>query len=48
MRICRAAHELGLNTVAIFSTEDRLSLHRYRADESYLVCERPVKALLLH
>ncbi|XXQ36528.1 Pyruvate carboxylase [Plasmodiophora brassicae] len=48
MRICRAAHELGLNTVAIFSTEDRLSLHRYRADESYLVGEgkAPIAAYL--
>ena len=33
----RAATELGIRTVAVFSHEDRLHLHRYKADESYLV-----------
>ena len=37
IRIFRAATELGIGTVAIYSTEDRLSLHRYKADEAYLV-----------
>jgi len=48
IRICRAAYELGLRTVSIFSHEDRLSLHRYRADESYLVGEgkAPIAAYL--
>src|SRR5437870_5778487 len=35
----RAATELGLRTVAIYSKEDRLSLHRFKADEAYLVGE---------
>src|ERR1051326_130928 len=37
IRILRAADELGLRTVAIYSQEDRLSLHRFKADEAYLV-----------
>jgi pyruvate carboxylase len=37
IRIFRAANELGLKTVAIFSQEDRLSLHRFKADEAYLI-----------
>jgi pyruvate carboxylase len=37
IRVFRAATELGLRTVAVFSHEDRLHLHRYKADESYLV-----------
>jgi len=34
IRILRAANELGLRTVAVFSHEDRLSLHRFKADEA--------------
>jgi pyruvate carboxylase len=37
IRIFRACTELGLQTVAIYSEEDRLSLHRYKADEAYRV-----------
>ncbi len=37
IRIFRAATELGIGTVAVYSDEDRLSLHRYKADEAYLV-----------
>ena len=37
IRIFRAANELGLKTVAIYSQEDRLSLHRFKADEAYLI-----------
>ncbi len=37
IRVFRAATELGIRTVAIFSHVDRLHLHRYKADESYLV-----------
>src|SRR6202034_495211 len=37
IRILRAANELGLRTVAIYAQEDRLSIHRFKADESYLV-----------
>ena len=37
IRVFRAATELRIRTVAIFSHEDRVHLHRYKADESYLV-----------
>src|SRR6202165_2239951 len=37
IRIVRAANELGLRTVAIYSQEDRLALHRFKADEAYLI-----------
>ncbi|MEJ2471714.1 MAG: pyruvate carboxylase [Desulfuromonadales bacterium] len=37
IRIFRACTELGISTVAIYSEEDKLSLHRYKADEAYLV-----------
>jgi pyruvate carboxylase len=48
IRIFRAATELGLRTVAIYSQEDRLSLHRFKADEAYLVGQGkgPVQAYL--
>src|SRR6201989_1948333 len=46
--ILRAANELRLKTVAVFSQEDRLSLHRFKADEAYLVGQGkgPVQAYL--
>src|SRR6187549_3149870 len=37
IRVFRAATELGIRTVAVFSNEDRVHLHRYKADEAYLV-----------
>ncbi|MBW8888503.1 MAG: pyruvate carboxylase [Fibrobacteres bacterium] len=37
IRVFRAAAEMGIQTVAIYSREDRLHLHRYKADEAYLV-----------
>lgn len=37
IRIMRAATELGLRTATIYSDEDRLSLHRFKADEAYEV-----------
>jgi pyruvate carboxylase len=48
IRVMRAAHELGIKTVSIYSQEDRFSLHRMKADESYLVGEGkgPVEAYL--
>jgi pyruvate carboxylase len=48
IRIFRAANELGLRTVAVYSKEDRLALHRFKADEAYLVGEGkgPVEAYL--
>src|ERR1700757_3186510 len=48
IRILRAANELRLRTVAVYSYEDRLSLHRFKADEAYLIGEGkgPVQAYL--
>src|SRR5438045_5903952 len=48
IRVFRAATELGLRTVAIYALEDRLSVHRFKADEAYLVGEGkgPVGAYL--
>jgi pyruvate carboxylase len=37
IRVFRAATELGLRTVAIYAEEDRFGIHRFKADESYLV-----------
>lgn len=37
IRIFRACTELGIRTVAIYSHEDLLSIHRYKADEAYQV-----------
>jgi len=37
IRVLRAASELQLRTVAIYTYEDRYSLHRYKADEAYQV-----------
>jgi hypothetical protein len=37
IRIMRAASELGIRTVAIYTFEDRYSLHRYKADEAYQI-----------
>ena len=48
IRVCRAATESGLRTVAIYSQEDRFALHRFKADESYRVGEGrgPVQAYM--
>src|SRR5579875_2235163 len=48
IRILRAANELGLRTVAVYSQEDRLNLHRFKADEAYLIGQGkgPVQAYL--
>ena len=48
VRIFRAATDLGLRTVAIYAQEDRFSIHRFKADESYLVGQGkgPVAAYL--
>ena len=39
IRILRAASELRIRTVAIYTYEDRYSLHRYKADETYQIGE---------
>src|SRR5204862_7933468 len=48
IRVMRAASELGLRTVASYSQEGRVSLHRTKADEAYLVGagRGPVEAYL--
>ncbi|CAK7891477.1 pyruvate carboxylase 2 [[Candida] anglica] len=50
IRIFRTAHELSMQTVAIYSHEDRLSMHRLKADESYVIGKKgqfsPVQAYL--
>ncbi len=48
IRVMRAASELGLRTVAVYSQEDRFSLHRTKADESYQVGrgKGPIEAYL--
>jgi pyruvate carboxylase len=48
IRIMRAAAELGIRTVAIYAVEDRFALHRFKADESYIVGEgeKPIAAYL--
>lgn len=48
IRVFRACNEMGIRTIAIYSKEDALSLHRNRADEAYLVGEgkKPVDAYL--
>ncbi|MGX1099294.1 pyruvate carboxylase [Amorphus sp. MBR-141] len=48
IRVFRAANELGLRTVAIFAEEDKLALHRFKADEAYQVGrgKGPIEAYL--
>jgi len=48
IRIFRACTELGIKTLAIYSEEDKLSLHRYKADEAYLIGKGkgPIEAYL--
>ena len=50
IRIFRTAHELSLQTIAVYSHEDRLGMHRQKADEAYAIGKRgqyrPVEAYL--
>ncbi|HZH54309.1 MAG TPA: biotin carboxylase N-terminal domain-containing protein, partial [Sphingobacteriaceae bacterium] len=48
IRISRACNEMGIGTVAIYTFEDRYSLHRYKADEAYQIGEdqEPLKPYL--
>jgi pyruvate carboxylase len=48
IRIMRAANEMGKKTVAVYAEEDKLSLHRFKADEAYRIGEglSPVGAYL--
>lgn len=48
IRIMRAASELGIRTIAVYTFEDRYSLHRYKADEAYQIGkdDEPLKPYL--
>src|SRR5512147_1779237 len=48
IRVFRSAHELGIRTVAIYSHEDRFALHRFKADEAYLIGKpgEPIRSYL--
>ena len=48
IRVMRAANEMGKKTVAIYAEEDKLGLHRFKADEAYKIGEGmgPVAAYL--
>ena len=48
IRVFRACTELGKRTIALYSEEDSLALHRYKADEAYLIPSSlgPVEAYL--
>ncbi|MDO5642514.1 MAG: pyruvate carboxylase [Paracoccus sp. (in: a-proteobacteria)] len=48
IRVMRAANELGKTTVAVYAEEDKLGLHRFKADEAYRIGEGlgPVAAYL--
>ncbi len=48
IRVMRAANEMGKLTVAVYAAEDKLSLHRFKADEAYLIGDGmgPVAAYL--
>lgn len=48
IRVFRSAHELGIRTVALYTHEDRYALHRFKADEAYLIGKpgEPIKSYL--
>ncbi|MEZ6141338.1 MAG: pyruvate carboxylase [Zavarzinella sp.] len=48
IRVFRSAHELNIRTVALYSYEDRFALHRFKADEAYLIGNRgePIRSYL--
>jgi len=48
IRVFRAANELGMKTVAVFAEEDKLALHRFKADEAYQIGKGlgPIQAYL--
>ncbi|WP_136649748.1 pyruvate carboxylase [Paracoccus aeridis] len=48
IRVMRAANEMGKKTVAVYAEEDKLGLHRFKADEAYRIGEglSPVGAYL--
>jgi pyruvate carboxylase len=48
IRVFRSAHELGIRTIAIYTHEDRYALHRFKADEAYMIGKQgePIRAYL--
>ena len=48
IRVFRSAHELGIRTVGLYTHEDRYALHRFKADESYLIGRQgePIRSYL--
>ncbi|MED5564403.1 MAG: biotin carboxylase N-terminal domain-containing protein, partial [Gemmatimonadota bacterium] len=48
IRVFRTGHELGIRTVAMYSHNDRYALHRFKADEAYLIgtLDEPIRAYL--
>jgi pyruvate carboxylase len=48
IRVMRAANEMNIRTVAIYAHEDRMALHRFKADEAYQVGggKKPIAAYL--
>lgn len=48
IRVFRAASEMGIQTLAVYAAQDKLSLHRIKADEAYLIgrCKGPLEAYL--
>lgn len=48
IRIFRACTEIGIQTVGVYTYEDRYSLHRYKADEAYQIGDNhePLKPYL--
>ncbi|GBG93917.1 pyruvate carboxylase [Ligilactobacillus salitolerans] len=48
VRIIRACHELKLQTVAVYAKEDEYGVHRFKADEAYLIGKgkKPIEAYL--
>ena len=47
-RIIRACHELKIKTVAVYAKEDEYGVHRFKADEAYLIGagKKPIEAYL--
>lgn len=48
IRVFRACTEMGIQTVGIYAAEDERSIHRFKADEAYLVGKgkKPIDAYL--
>lgn len=47
IRVFRACNELGIKSVAVYSEQDKMHMHRQKADESYLVSIRTITISLV-